>query len=289
MLRPRSGSSAAPAPRLAALVGAGLLVLGSACDEGSSTPDPIQMAERVGDVLPVLAEAEDAPLPADREGMLRVLAPLPAEALLVVYEIEAPGGIEGSLEVLARPGGYRRENWTIHVPLGGEQERRLAGSTIQTPDGAGIEGSMPGSLSPSPLGALADAALALGEDERRAVIEQLRVRRAALAEARADDPSEPERILDVPCHVTRVATIEMCLWEATGLPLRYHSDGLQLRAVNIDVDASIGEHAFDLPFATKGALPPDFDPRDAIRRLAEGDLAGLSPYLHPGLRLPTAV
>ncbi len=259
-----------------------------ACDSAESPADRQQMSERVGDVLPMHVDREE-PLPEDRDGMLEALAPMPSDALLVVYEIVGPSGIEGSLEVLARPGGYRRENWTIEVPLGSEEDRRLSGSTIQTPDGVWIEGSSPDAFTPSPLGALADAALDLPEAERRAVLEQLGARRAVLAEARADarDASEaPESILDTPCHVTRVATIEMCLWEATGLPLRYRSDAIELRAVNIDSDASIGEHAFDLPFPAPSM--PQFDARSALRQLAEGDLAGLSPYLHPGLRLPTA-
>ena len=263
-----------------------------ACDTAESpTADRQQMSERVGDVLPMHVDTE-APLPEDRDAMLEALAPMPSDALLVVYEIAGPGGIEGSLEVLARPGGYRRENWTIEVPLGSEEDRRLSGSTIQTPDGVWVEGSPPDTFTPSPLGALADAALSLPEAGRRAVLEQLETRRAVLAEARADvldtpdAQDDPELILDTACHVTRVATIEMCLWEATGLPLRYRSDAIELRAVNIDADASIGEHAFDLPFPAPDM--PQFDARSALRQLAEGDLAGLSPYLHPGLRLPTA-
>lgn len=273
--------------RSLARLSAALLMTLPACDD-ASTLHPEQLDERLTDVLPVVSPAEPAAVPRDREAMLRALAPLPTEALLVVYEIDGPGGIGGSLEILARPGGYRRENWTIHVPLGQQEERRLAGSTIVTPDGVWVEGRAPQTLSPSPLGALADAALGLPDDALRAVLEQLEIRRATLAEARADESAESERILDVPCHVTRVATIEMCLWEATGLPLRYRSDGLALRVVNIDHDASIGAHAFDLPFETKATGPANFDTRDALRRLAEGDLAGLSPYLHPGLRLPSA-
>lgn len=269
-----------------ALLGTGLLAL-PACDE-TPTATLEQLDERLTDVLPVVSDPRPAPLPEDREAMLRALAPLPSDALLVVYELEGPAGIGGNFEVLARPGGYRRENWTIHVPLGEQEERRLTGSTIQTPDGVWIEGRGAETFSPSPLGALADAALALDEPARRQVLAQLRTRRTTLAEARAEDGADPEQILDVPCHVTRVATIEMCLWEATGLPLRYESDGLRLQAVNIDDDASIGEHAFDLPFTPEGAGPAGFDAHQALGRLAEGDLAELSPYLHPGLRLPSA-
>lgn len=257
--------------------------------ERATGADREALAERLDDVLPGTAPRE-APLPDDRGAFLRELAPLPSEALLVVYALEGPGGVTGSLEVLARPGGYRRENWTIHVPLGTEGTRQLAGSTIQTPDGVWIEGSPPERLRPSPLGALADAYLALDDARRRAVVERLRERRALLASARADEAEaveEPERIFDVPCHVTRVATIELCLWEATGLPLRYESEGLRLRAVNVDLQAGIGEHAFDLPFTPPPGGPDGLDPAAALRRLADGDLSEVAPYLHPGLRLPT--
>lgn len=249
------------------------------------------LRERMDDVLP-RPELTTVSLPTDRAGILRELAPLPSEALLVVYEVEGPGGVTGSLEVLARPGGYRRENWTIHVPLGEEGSRQLDGATVQTPDGVWIEGSA-GAPTPSPtaspLGALAEAWLVLPEAPRAAVVEQLRAHRQALALARAAEREPPERVLDVPCHVTRVATIEMCLWEAAGLPLRYASDGLRLRAIHIDEHANIGEHAFDPPGAVAAAAPAvvGFDPVKALERAAEGDLAELAPWLHPGLRLPT--
>ena len=245
------------------------------------------LRERMDDVLPYL-EAVAPPLPADRDGILRELAPLPSDALLVVYEVEGPGGVTGSLEVLARPGGWRRENWTIQVPLGEEGTRQLDGSTVQTPDGVWIEGS-DAPPAPSPLGALAEDWLALPEASRRAVIEELRAHRQALARARAAEAAPPERILELPCHVTRVATIELCLWEAAGLPLRYASDGLRLRAIHIDERAGIGEHAFDPPTSAHAAAAgvPGLDAAAVLRRAAEGDLTELAPWLHPGLRLPS--
>jgi hypothetical protein len=273
---------------MVALTGVAAACNGDA-DAGALDEEAASMAlrERMDDVLP-RPELTAVPLPADRAAILRELAPLPSEALLVVYEVEGPGGVTGSLEVLARPGGLRRENWTIHVPLGEEGMRQLDGATVQTPDGVWIEGS-DDAPTPSPLGALAEAWLALPETSQRAVVEQLRAHRDALALARAAETEPSERILDVPCHVTRVATIEMCLWEATGLPLRYASDGLRLRAIHIDEHANIGEHAFAPP-GSAGRVSEaitGFDPAAALRRAAEGDLAELAPWLHPGLRLPT--
>jgi hypothetical protein len=245
------------------------------------------LRERMDDVLPHF-EVMAPSLPADRNGILRELAPLPSDALLVVYEVEGPGGVTGSLEVLARPGGWRRENWTIQVPLGEEGTRQLDGSTVQTPDGVWIEGS-DAPPAPSPLGALAEAWLALPEASQLAVIEELRAHRQALARARAAEAAPSERILDLPCHVTRVATIELCLWEAAGLPLRYASDGLRLRAIHIDERAGIGEHAFDPPTSAHAAVEgvAGLDAAAVLQRAAEGDLTELAPWLHPGLRLPS--
>lgn len=273
----------------AAWLGVSLLAGSAACGGAHESSPPLDdlakaaLRERMDDVLP-RPELTPVSLPTDRAGILRELAPLPSEALLVVYEIEGPGGVSGSLEVLARPGGYRRENWTIHVPLGEEGSRQLDGATVQTPDGVWIEGSAAAPTA-SPLGALAEAWLLLPEASRAAVVEQLRAHRQALALARAAESEPPERVLDVPCHVTRVATIEMCLWEAAGLPLRYASDGLRLRAIHIDERANIGEHAFDPPGPPVAGV--GFDPAAALQRAAEGDLAELAPWLHPGLRLPT--
>lgn len=260
------------------------LVLGPVgCDDGAGAPESVEaMTERVDDVLPVVVPA-DAPVPADREAILRELSPLPSETLLVVYEVEGPGGLRGNLEVLARPGGLRRENWTLQVPLGAEGERRLDGSTIQTPEGVWTEGSPPESFVPSPLGSVADAYLELEPKSRRAFVEQVRRLRQTLRVARGDDERRPEEILGVPCYVTRVASIELCLWEATGLPLRYEGEGLRLHALNIDTEASIGDSAFALPFQPPAA-PSDFDASKAVAGFVEGELAELAPLLHPGLR-----
>ena len=72
-------------------------------------------------------------------------------------------------------------------------------------------------------------------------------------------------------------------WEATGLPLRYEGEGLRLRALNVDANASLGDGAFALPFVPP-ASPPGFDAPASLRRFVEGELAELAPLLHPGLR-----
>ncbi len=268
------------------LGGLGLML--AACDDAQpSSESRAAMVERLADVLPVVIAA-DAPLPKDREEILRELAPLPAETLLIVYRVEGPGGMQGSLEVLARPGGLRRENWTLTVPLGPEGERRIAGSTIQTPDAIWVEGQDASRMTRSPVGALADAYLELDESGRRAVVDQLRTLGSTLADARQHDDTTPDTVLDIPCHATRVASTTMCIWEATGLPLRYTSDGLRLVAVNVDTQATFGEHAFDLPAPPDTTDPMPFDARAALRRLVNGELGEVAPLLHPGLRLPTA-
>ena len=280
--------SIAPATgRLATLLSLALLSTLLACDEGApSSESHAAVVDRLADVLPVVVPT-DAPVPTDRAGILRELAPLPSESLLVVYAIEGPGGMTGSLEVLARPGGFRRENWSLTVPLGPEGERRVTGSTVQTPDGVWIEDAGPRAWSPSPLGALADAYLELDAQKQRAVVETLRTLRGTLAEARDAEPTPSPTVLDIPCHPSRIAATQMCVWEATGLPLRYRSEGLKLDAINVDTGASLGDHAFDVPALPSDAEPP-IDARAALERLVEGELVELAPLLHPGLRLIAA-
>ncbi|TPV95111.1 MAG: hypothetical protein B7733_11695 [Myxococcales bacterium FL481] len=55
--------------------------------------------------------------PSDRAGILRALAPMPDDSVVVVYAVEGPGGLTGTMELLARAGGYRRENWNVQLPL----------------------------------------------------------------------------------------------------------------------------------------------------------------------------
>lgn len=266
----------------------GVLVL-AACDLGGGSDDAASSREsieaRVADLLPVVVPAQ-APVPQTAEAFLEELAPLPSESLLVVYEIEGPGGMQGSLEVLARRGGFRRENWTLDVPLGNEGNRRLSGSTIATPRGVWVDGQPEDSFVTSPLSGLAAAYAELPVDQRRSVVEAVREHAASLDRARSQAVAPAQAVLGVPCHETRVATISLCLWEATGLPLRYTSEGLSLVAVNIEVDPTIGEHAFDVPFE-----PPADETLDSVatlRRIAGGDLSDVVPLLHPGLRLPSA-
>lgn len=264
---------------------AGVCSVAAGCDRGPAQSDAVAAAGRVADLLPVVVPA-NATVPSTRDGILRELSPMPVESLLVVYEVEGPGGLRGNLEVLARPGGFRRENWTLAVPLGNEGERRLAGSTIQTPEGVWVEGQPPEDWTPSPLGALADAYLELDQAERAAVVAQLRELSAGLTRAREDAEPSQERVLDVPCHETRVASIEMCIWEATGLPLRYESEGLRMQAINIDGNAPIGQSAFEVPFSAPHAAP--IDAAATVRAMAAGDLSEVAPLLHPGLRVPSA-
>ena len=93
-----------------------------------------------------------------------------------------------------------------------------------------------------------------------------------------------ETIAGVECRVTRLASQDLCLWEATGLPLRYDGDAFELRAIRVELDPELGDRAFaidDLP-----APDGSFDAEAALEALAHGSYGELGPWLHPGLRMP---
>jgi hypothetical protein len=234
-------------------------------------------------------------VPADREGFLAELAALPFDSVIVVYDVEGPAGLQGTLEVLARPGGYRRENWRLELPLSlADPEpvvETIEGSMVQTPEviwTEGIDGSPV--RRPSPLGPLARAFTRLPQSERERVIHNLRDWRAELAAGRAEHPGEVHEVLGKPCLQSTVAGHALCVWEEAGLPLTYTGGPFSVVAKHIEHDVELGREAFTVPEG--GQVPTDapaaFDPDAALSAVAQGDLAVLLPLLQPALRIPAA-
>ncbi|MBL4684149.1 MAG: hypothetical protein JKY37_06145 [Nannocystaceae bacterium] len=226
-------------------------------------------------------------LPQTREEFLRTLSPLPFDAVRVTYAVQGPGGLAGTLEILLASGGRRRESWTLALPLPGGDVRTIAASAVQTADyiwtgtGEFLE------VDRAPLGALADAYLKLPEDERRRVVESLDAFRSRVSWARVDAPGPGREVLGMPCLETRLAAQELCIWEATGLPLDYRGNAFAMQATTIETDARIPEGAFSAPMDVQRNAPaPDLDPAESLSRLARQDYGELGPLLHPGLRLP---
>lgn len=257
-----------------------LAVLAAACDAPAS-----ELAiETEASAAPI---AEALPIPDTREGFLRELAPLPSDAVQVSYEVEGPGGLSGTLEVLLQPGGLRREHWILDLPVPGGESESIEGESIQTSDFAWTGAPSRWTVERAPFGALADGYLGLAAEDRRAVIDSIRSFRDRLADARREHPGNAEEILGVSCLAVRLAAQELCVWEETGLPLRYAGNAFTLRALAIDLDPAIDAEAFAVPSDVEHAAPaPDLDPQASLQRLAERNYAELGPLLHPGLRLP---
>ena len=217
---------------------------------------------------------------------------MPGPAIRIVYEVQGPGGLEGTLEVMAKPGGHRRENWTLRRVVG-EEAREVRGTTIQTPDltWSGQDGQT-GVVTAAPIGALAAAYLDLASADRARVAESLRRWHADLEQARAAHPGDVHEIAGQSCLRMRIAAQDLCLWEQTGLPLDYRGAEFRLEATHVDTSAKIAADAFALPADAEGARhveAPDrlrLDPKNSIQSLADGDYASLSLLLTPGLRVP---
>ncbi|MEM6995613.1 MAG: hypothetical protein AAF721_34195, partial [Myxococcota bacterium] len=238
-------------------------------------------------LLATASASTAARLPQTRTEFLDVVAPLPFDAVRVQYEVSGPGGLAGTLEILLKAGGERRESWMLQLPLAEGEVRTIAASAVQTADfvWAGTGDTL--EVDRAPLGALADAYLALPSDERRRVIESLAAFRTRVDVARTDAPGTGREILDVPCLATRLAAQELCVWEATGLPLDYRGNAFVMRATAIETDATVPDGAFEVPAEVERNAPgPDLDPAESLARLAREDYAELGPLLHPGLRLP---
>ncbi len=261
---------------LLALTACDLLATGTAPTEPRA--EPRASATALGATAPTAV----APLPVDAPGILAELAPIPDGAVVIVYDVIGPGGMSGTLEVLAAAGGYRRDNWTISLPLP-DGPREIRGSAVQTPTSSWrAEGETSGVVEPGRLGALADAIAKLDPALRIAVLTQLRSWQAELTLARAEDPGERENVAGIDCVRVRAGGGEVCTWEEAGLPMRYDGAAFSIVASHVERGAELGIHAFEIPAdAARSPLldTPGLDtPRDlaaALAKVAAGDRAEL--------------
>lgn len=236
---------------------------------------------------------DGAAVPGDEREFLEALAPLPGAAVRIVYDVDGPGTLDGTLEVMARAGGFRRENWVLSHPGSDGAPNELRGSTIQTPRmlWSALDGE-PGIKTRSPLHEIATAYLALEPAARAAATENLRRWHADLRKARTDHPGDVRELAGTACLQMRVAAQELCLWEETGLPLEYRGAEFSVVATRVELDAEISPDAFALPEAAAGAREVEapaaleIDPVAGMGALVEGNFGPLSSVLTPGLRLP---
>ncbi len=259
------------------------VVLLLACE--STPPDPPDFAELQP---PDRVQVVDAPQ--TREAFLAELAPMPFASVRIEYEVTGPGGMHGSLELLAAPGGYRREAWTLELPTAAGDPIPIEGSTIVTPDRSwtdAVDGTA--LVRDVPLGPIADAYVKLPTEARIDVASTLRSFHTELAAARRARPGTRAEILGHDCLVTRIAAHRLCVWEETGLPLQYTGAAFDVVARRIETDGPLPERAFELPAGGRRATEDAaLDPAKSLERLAAGDVAELAVLLQPGLRPPPA-
>lgn len=236
-----------------------------------------------------------APAPSSEDAFLAELAPLPdnAEAIELHYEIRGPA-LRGEMVVTVAAGGKRREQWELRAETG-ETELRTAGLTVINPehrwvgtDGAG------GELHQNHLAGLARAYLALEPDARAKVAESIRAWHRMLAEQRERDGGERDELLGVSCLRTRIAGQNVCMWEETGLLLRYEGSAFTIEATEIDRSPTLEPGAFVLPPEARTLEPkPGETPNYAgiLDEIAEGSYGSVSLLVLggdavPALRVP---
>jgi hypothetical protein len=229
-----------------------------------------------------------APLPTSEAEFLAELAPLPdgAAAIEVRYQITG-SALTGDMTITLAAGGNRREHWELRTDTKGLGTKGLR---IVTADQVWIanEGA-PGELSTNPLGDLARAYLLLPEDGRRPIVESIRDWHRMLAEQRERDDSARAEVLGVTCLQTRIAAQNVCLWEETGLLLRYEGSAFRMEATHIDRAPKLGPDAFVLPPEAKAAAPVVAAKQDygkILEDIAAGSYGSVSALLLAGEALP---
>ncbi len=277
---------------------AGLLVLASvlACrpaSENDEGGEPRDGGAEAGNTSGGSALASERPGPSDEAGVLALLAPLPvaddpespAATLELRYRISGPDNLAGELVALHKAGGYRSERWTMHGDAGLE----LAGRTIATPSVQWTTvGEQAGERRERPLAALANAYLALAPERRAAALANLRAWRAELAKSRVEQPGEGETLEGERCVTMRIAAQDLCLWEETGLLLRYEGAAFSLVVTAIERGPTLPADAFVLPAIAADAKrveAPKVDAAALIEGLADGKVAPLVEQL-AGVQMP---
>jgi hypothetical protein len=264
----------------------GLFGLFGACKGGERPADSTPASESTPADPP-------APLPTNEAEFLAELAPLPdgASAIEVRYQITQVTGsaLTGEMTITLAAGGNRREHWQLLAGTGAAA-LSMTGLRIVTPDLVWIanEGA-PGELSTNHLGALARAYLQLPEDARTPIVESIRAWHRMLAEQRTRDDSATAEVLGVTCLQTRIAAQNVCMWEETGLLLRYEGSAFRIEATHIDRAPKLGPDVFALPPEAKSATPittAEQNYEQVLQDVAAGSYGSVSALLFAGEALP---
>jgi hypothetical protein len=240
-----------------------------------------------------------APIPTSEAEFLAELVPLPdgADAIQVKYAITGPA-LTGTMTTLITAGGQRRDRWELLSTLG-DTQLRAAGITIVNAQKiwTANEGQ-PGEVSDNHLAELARAYMRLEPAARAPVVASIRAWHQLLAEQRQAASGDRAQLLGVSCLETRVAAQNVCMWEETGLLLRYEGSAFTIEAVEIDRDPKLAADTFALPpEAAQAERPPrspsQHDYGQILAEIAAGSYGNVSLLVVgsksiPSLRLPAA-
>ncbi len=228
-------------------------------------------------------------LPQSEAEFLDLLAPVPTEsgAVRIRYSMTGPGGLAGELTVVQKAGGWRREDWSVSSSEAGT---KTSGTTLITPDLIWVNSDdLPGKIRDNYLRGLAIAWLKLDPQSRDKAAESLLAWRAELEKSREEHPGDVEVIHGVQCLRMRIAAQNLCMWEETGLLLRYQGGAFELAVLAVELAPAIDDATFELPALAQLAerIPPEpSDPDGQIAALVRGDFAPVAGVLAPGLRVP---
>lgn len=212
-------------------------------------------------------------------------------AVRVEYEVSGPGGMHGSLEIVAKRGGYRSERWALQMPTPGGEPMLLEGQAVATPQLRWTTNAdaVP-ELRPSPLNAIALAYVELEAADRLKITEQVRSWYEDLERGRREHPAEQGSFVGQPCMESQVIGHSICLWEATGLPLHYVSDAFTVTATAIDRSPEVDPSLFSPPSEGRRvvASQAELSPQEALERLRAGDLTEVTQLGQPGIQVVAA-
>ncbi len=246
---------------------------------------PAESSQPVLDV-PDAVEIDD--FPATGEALFAELAPMPLGPVRVEYAVTGPGGMKGTMTVVAAEGARRAEKWALSMPLPGSETVSITGASIQTPEVAwsdGVEGSA--ELISLPLGRLGGGFFELAVPQQRAIVRHVRRWHQDVQHGREAHPGSRDAVAGRQCLRTQTAGQSLCVWEETGLPLEYRSQAFSLVATDVRAGVDLPEGAFEIPpgaqLKTDGARA--FDVTASLEKLADGDLAELPSLLQPRLGL----
>ncbi len=221
-------------------------------------------------------------VPTTAQEFLETLLPAPNTAIFVSYDLEGPAGLTGELDIRLAPGGYAREDWSMHVPVSERDSETVGFVHIRTPEHELWQGDTVGGQHASMLRALAERYLALAPEHRRDVIATIERWHASLREARQLHPGDQRTILGTSCLWTRIAAQSSCTWEEAGILLHYEGNAFTIRATRIELDSTFDADPFALPRASSKRAYHDNDRTrhdgalDAIlQQLGRGDVTPL--------------